>query len=315
MIKYFQTVDRELQEIEEPQTNCWVNIYPPFNYDNLRLLGKQFNIPFDYLFDLLDIEERARFERDDDVEIVVFKTPVNALGKNESDPLFMTVPIGIILAKDVVVTIAPQENPVLDYLMSGQMKHLDTQDRSDFVLRLFERNVHYFQHFLKEINAKRNLFEEELYHSLRNKELLKLLKIEKSLVYFVTSLRTNQILLTKIQRIDLLNISKKEDETDRLEDIIIENSQASEMATIYADILNGTMDAFASIISNNLNAVMKRLTSVTIVLMVPTLIASLYGMNVPLPFAKEDWAFAFTLAIGAFLSIILVFIFRKNSWF
>lgn len=315
MIKYYKKKNKQIIELDQWESKCWINIYPPFSHENIRKLGKELDIPFDFLIDSLDIDERARFEKEDGIELIVLKTPIHNEIDSETDPLYITVPIGIILTKDVVLTISSYENPVIDCFLEGKVKNFNPSDRSNFVLKIFDRNVYYFLYHLNEINNKRNVFEIELHNSLRNKELLNLLNIEKSLVYFVTSLRSNELLMLKIQRIDFLNISKKEDETDLLEDILVDNSQALEMANIYTNILSGTMDAFASIISNNLNMVMKRLTSVTIVLMVPTLVASFYGMNVSLPFAGQPFAFIITIVISIFLSLMLILIFMRKNWF
>ena len=315
MIKFYKKVESQLTELETSEENCWINIYPPFNHDKLRKLGNEFNIPFDYLIDSLDIDERSRFEVDEDVELILLKTPILNDVESEIDAQYITIPLGIILTPKVLITISSYENAVIDWFLNGKPKNFNPHDRSLFILKIFERNVYYFLYYLNEINNKRNLFEKELYSSMRNKELAKLLNIEKSLVYFVTSLRSNEMLLMKIQRIDLLEISKKEKESDILGDIIVDNSQALEMANIYTNILSGTMDAFASIISNNLNVVMKRLTSVTIVLMVPTLIASFYGMNVDLPFQHQPYAYLYTILISLILSVALVYFFLKKKWF
>lgn len=315
MIKYFTSENKKLVELDSPQKNCWINIYPPFNHENLRRLAEQLSIPTDFLIDSLDIDERTRFEEEDGIELILLKTPIINEVETEIDAQYITIPLGIILTKDVIITISPYENLVVDSFLEEKVKNFDPSDKSKFVLKLFERNVYYFLYFLNEINNKRNLFEQELYHSMKNKELAKLLNIEKSLVYFVTSIRSNELLMLKIQRIDFLNISKKEDESDILQDILVDNSQALEMANIYTNILSGTMDAFASIISNNLNMVMKRLTSVTIVLMVPTLVASFYGMNVALPFKNHPSAFGFTLLLSTILSILIVVVFLRKKWF
>ncbi len=315
MIKIYKKQDRQLVEIDKPEYKCWINVYPPFSHENLRKLGEELDIPFDYLIDSLDIDERARFEREDGIELIVLKTPILNEGESETDALYITIPLGIIITKDVVLTISPYENPVIDCFLNGKVKHFNPSDRSNFVLRIFERNVYYFLYYLNEINNKRNMFENELHNSLRNQELINLLNIEKSLVYFVTSIRSNELLMMKIQRLDFLQISKKEEESDLLADILVDNSQALEMANIYTNILGGTMDAFASIISNNLNVVLKRLTSVTIVLMVPTLVASFYGMNVKLPFQETPFAFGFTLLLSVVLSVILVMVFLRKKWF
>lgn len=316
MIKYYKTYNGKLQQLSSPEKDCWINIYPPFNHENLKQLSDQYEIPLDFLIDSLDIDERSRFSREDNVDLMVLKTPIlNEEDHNSRDAIFMTIPIGIIQAGEVLVTISPYENPVIDCFLNNNVKHFDTTDRKKFILQLFERNVFYFLYYLKEINNERNTFEKELYNSMRNEELTKLLTIEKSLVYFVTSLRSNELMMLKIQRMDFLKIKEIEDKTELLEDVIIDNSQALEMANIYTNILSGTMDAFASIISNNLNVVMKRLTSVTIILMMPTLIASFYGMNVHIPLEGTQHAFYYVMLISLGFSLALLWFFVKKKWF
>lgn len=318
MIKYYSKKDTGLVELAKPEENCWINVYPPFNQENLKRLGEQYDIPFDYLIDSIDVDERARFERENDIELIVLKTPIvnDITADTEAiEAQYITVPIGIILGRDAIVTVSPHENPVINSFISDQVKRFNPADHSSFVLRIFERNAHYFTHFLNEINTKRNAYEQELYTSQRNTDLIKLVNIEKSLVYFVTALRANELMMMKIKRIDFLEISKKEYESDLLEDILVDNGQALEMANIYANILGNSMDAFASVISNNLNQVMRRLTSVTIVLMVPTLVASFYGMNVKLPFASEGWAFIFTVLISVGLAVLIAMFFLRKRWF
>lgn len=315
MIKIYARKDNALQEIDAPEYRCWINVYPPFSHENLRKLGEELDIPFDFLIDSLDVDERSRFEVEDGIELIVLKTPIVNDKDSDIDAQFITVPLGIIMTNDMVLTLSPYENPVIDWFVNGKGKNLDPSDRSNFVLRLFERNVYYFLYYLNEINNKRDVYENELYHSSRNAELINLMNIEKSLVYFVTSLRSNELTMLKIQRVDFLNISKKEEEKDLLQDILIDNSQALEMANLYSTMLGGTMDAFASVISNNLNVVMKRLTSVTIVLMVPTLVTSFYGMNVALPMQDYPYANVMVILISLLLATILVMIFVRKKWF
>ncbi len=215
----------------------------------------------------------------------------------------------------MILTISSFENPVIESFLNKRVKNFDPTNRSHFILQIFDRSVYYFLHYLKQINNRRHIIEEELITSSRNKELTQLLTIQKSLVYFVTTLKSNELVMMKIHRIDFLGIKENEDLSDLLEDAIIDNSQALEMSNVYTNILNGTMDAFASLISNNLNMVMRRLTSVTIVLMVPTLVASFYGMNVDLPMQDKPLAFMFTLMLSASLSFLLIWIFMRKHWF
>ncbi len=313
MIHYYNRKGGELVEQEKLNRGCWINITPPFNYEELEQIATELDIPLDFLTDSLDIDERSRYELEDDVLLLVVNTPIINTNDDESAPLYITVPIGIIILPDFILTITSYENPVLQRFVEQKIRNFDPADRSNFVLLLFEQNVIRFLSCLKDLNVRRNAIEQELYDSSRNKELLKLLSIEKSFVYFVTSLSANALLMMKIQRLDLLGIKHDENKTDMLEAAIIDINQAQEMANIYSNILSGTMDTFASIISNNLNQVMQRLTLITIVLMVPTLVASFYGMNVSLP--MSDWPYAFWAIITfAFLfSISLVYIFRRNK--
>ena len=195
------------------------------------------------------------------------------------------------------------------------MKNFTPADDSSFVLQIMEQNVYRFLTCLKKLNLKRNLIEQELYDSSRNKELKQLLSIEKSLVYFVNTLSANELLKMKMKRTDFLHIRDDEDKSDLFEDIIIDNSQALEMANVYTNILNGTMDAYGSIISNNLNITIRRLTLITIILMVPTLVASFYGMNVPLPLEGKGYAIYIIVALSVGMSLLVAWYFQRKRLF
>ncbi len=305
-------IDGHLQEISEIESGCWINIYPPFDDTALKKLCEELEVPFDFIKDSTDMDERSRVEREDAAELIVINTPV----KNEEDAAYeadyITVPIGIVSVGDILLTISPRKNPVIDYFLHKHLKSFDPEDQKDFVLRIFERSVYIFMNYLKKINNARNEYQKELYNSSRNDELLKLMNLQKSLVYFATTLRDNDQLMKKIKRADFIHIRDDEEKSDLMEDIMIDNAQALEMSDVYNNILNSTLDTFASIISNNLNNVMKRLTSITIILMVPTLIASFYGMNVKLPFADNPFAFFISIGIAILLSLLLVLIFRRS---
>ncbi len=317
MIKIYKKTDNQLKELQSPTTDCWVNIYPPFNQDNLEALSSELDIPYDFLIDSIDINEKSRYEKDEEVKLIVINTPILNREDNDidSDATYITVPVGIILTSDKIVTISSTSNPMIEWFERNTVKNLNTADRSRFVLKIFEKNVIYYLHYLRELNKRIGVIEKELYNSSRNEELTKLLNIQKSLVYFVNDLRANELVMMKIQRTDFIGLGDDEEDKDFLQDIMIDNSQALEMANVYTNILNGTMDAFASIISNNLNHVMQRLTSVTIVLMVPTLVASFYGMNVKLPFAAHSGAFIITIAFSLLLSVFIIWFFLKKKWF
>lgn len=315
MIRYYAKEDGKLKELEEPEVSCWVNISPPFSHEELEEVALQFDVPLDFLTDSLDIDERSRYEREDDVRLIVVNTPILNEAEEENDAIYITVPIGIILTIEHVITITSHENPVLQLFLDDKVKNFNPSDESYFVLQILEQNVYRFLTCLKKLNLKRNLIEQELYDSSRNKELKQLLSIEKSLVYFVNTLSANELLKLKMKRTDFLHIRDDEDKADLFEDIIIDNSQAMEMANVYTNILNGTMDAYGSIISNNLNITIRRLTLITIILMVPTLVASFYGMNVPLPLESKGYAIYIIMACSVAISLLVAWYFQRKRLF
>lgn len=315
MIRYYGKENGQLTELDAMRPSCWILISAPFEPDELSTFAKQEGIPLDFLTDSLDIDERSRYEREDDVRLILVNTPVLNEVDKENEAIYITSPIGIILTPDNVITITGVENPIIQKFLENRVRYFDPEDEQRFVLQIFEQNVYRFLECLKKLNLKRNLIEQELYNSSRNSELKHLLRIEKSLVYFVNSLSANELMKMKMKRTDFLRIHDDENLADLFEDIIIDNSQALEMSNVYTNILSGTMEAYASIISNNLNIFIQRLTIVTIILMVPTLVASFYGMNVDLPFESAPGAFYFILFISIAFSLALVWFFRRKKFF
>lgn len=315
MIRYYTKVEGRIKEMEEPRQANWINISPPFSQEELEEFAQKVDIPLDFLTDSLDIDERSRYEREDDIRLIVVNTPLLNAQEEEKDTIYITVPIGIIITPDHVITITAYENPVLQLFLDSKVKNFNPVNESAFVLQILEQNVYRFLTCLKKLNLQRNLIEQELYDSSRNRELKQLLSIEKSLVYFMNSLNANELLKMKMKRTDFLQIRDDEDKSDLFEDIIIDNSQALEMANVYTNILNGTMDAYGSIISNNLNLTIRRLTTITIILMVPTLIASFYGMNVPLPFMNKIWTPWVIVIFSIFISLLLAWYFQRKRLF
>lgn len=314
MIQYFKYINNRIVEVPGYQHDCWINISPPFNPEELKSLSDKLSIPMDFLNDSMDIEERPRFEVEDGVKFIVIKTPIsNEHSASSSDTLHFTVPIGIILVGDDVVTISPYVNPATRSFFNQYIKNTTRISNTSFVLHLLEKNVLIYIDFLKELNAKRMRYEAELYDSNRNEELLNLMTIQKSLVYFVTALRLNELLMMKVKRTNFLGFN--EDELEVFEDALIDSSQALETANIYANILSGTMDAYASIINNNMNLILKRLTSITIILSLPALVASIYGMNVRIPGAEWPHAFWVTIAISLGISGVISWYFYRKKWF
>ncbi|TAE14940.1 MAG: magnesium transporter CorA family protein [Bacteroidetes bacterium] len=312
MIQYFQNINHQTVEIDKPEIGTWVNLVPPFKEEEFTELSTVLDIPIEFLRDSLDIDERPRYEVADNVKFIVIKTPTENNSFNDSDALFITIPICIILTHNQIVTVNSFDNGAIKkFLNSFERRHPDK--RNMMVLKIFEKIVQNFLEYLKEINHQRNLFEQKLYDSNRNEELLNLMRIQKSLVYFVTALRSNEMLMMKMERTNFLGLT--EEEREMLQDLIVDMSQALEMANIYTNILSSTMDAFASIISNNLNNVMKRLTSITIILSLPILVTSIYGMNVEIPLQHSAHAFYIPVVLSLSISFLIGWYFLKKKWF
>ncbi len=316
MISYYASASGRLGQVEQAGPDSWIHVCPPFASDELSDLAERYELPIDFLTDPLDIDERSRYEREDEARLIVINTPVLSESETENDSIYITVPIGIILTPEALITItSAREHPVLQLFIDNKVRNVDTARRSQFVLRIFEHTVYRFLTCLKRLNVRRNLIEQELYDSSRNRELKQLLSIEKSLVYFINALNGNELLKMKMKRADFLGIRQDEDLWDLFEDIIIDNGQALEMANIYTNILNGTMDAYGSIISNNLNITIQRLTLITIVLTVPMVVASFYGMNVNMPLQEKWYAFPVILVLSVILSLAVIFYFRRKRLF
>ncbi len=313
MIQYFKNINGHTLEIDKPDMGVWVNLVPPFKEEEFIELSEDLEIPIEFLRDSLDIDERPRYEMEDNVKFVVIKTPTENNSFNDSDAFYITIPICIILTHTQIVTVNSFDNGAIKkFLNSFQKRHPDKKNM--MILKVFEKVVQNYMEFLKEINHRRNQYETSLYSSNSNEDLLNLMRIQKSLVYFVTALRSNEMLMMKLERTNFLGLN--EEEREFLQDLIVDTSQALEMANIYTNILSSTMDAFASIISNNLNSVMKRLTSITIILSLPILVTSIYGMNVQhIPYVNSPYSFYIPIALSVGLSLIISWYFMKKKWF
>ncbi len=315
MIRFYVSGNKTFQETDSLEKASWINLAPPFQQGELDQFASALGIESDFLTDPLDIEERARYERYEEARSIILNTPVFNDTDKENDPIFITVPLGIILRNNKIITISSVESPVIEKFLDNKVKGFDPKNETLFILQIFEQTVRLFLEDLRKLNLRRNLIEQELYHSSRSEELRSLLRIEKSLVYFVNSLNANELLKLKMKRTDFLNLRNNEDFNELFEDIIVDNNQAREVAQLYTNILNGTMEAYASIISNNLNKFINRLTVVTIILMVPTLISSFFGMNVPMPFDLENKSTAFYLVLflSSIFSLLLAWIFKRKE--
>ena len=309
MIKIFKTFGGYL-EINEPQKGCWIQTISP-TQDEIEKLTDDFGLPKDLIFDILDQDERPRIEFEDYWTLIILRIPVEA--KNNGVP-FYTIPLGIFITETFTLTLSLHDNEVLPMGQPSPFKdhYRQITDSINFVLQLFLRSGNLYLRYLKQINQMTGAIEQDLEKSIKNKELNKLLKMEKCLVYFITSIKANEIVLAKLRNSKKITTEINE---DLLEDAFIENKQALEMAQIYSDIQSGMMDAFASVISNNLNVVMKQLTLISIILMIPTLIASIFGMNVPNFMENSMWAMPSIIMGSLILSFAGVMLFRKRQWF
>lgn len=311
MIEILKTFDDGIRQINEIEQGCWVAMTNPSATELLEI-SEICHIDIDHLRAPLDEEERSRIEVEEDYTLILVDIPTME-ERNEKDR-YVTIPLGIIIAKEVIVTICLEETKVLKSFMDGRVRDFFTFKKTRFILQILYKNATVFLQYLRIIDRKSEEIEHKLHISTRNRELIDLLELEKSLVYFTTSLRSNEVVLEKMLKID--NIKQYPEDTELLEDVIIENKQAIEMSNIYSGILSGTMDAFASVISNNLNIVMKFLATVTIVMAIPTMIASFFGMNVG-GIPGNQWNFGFITVVGAAFAIsaIVALIFRKKDLF
>ncbi|PKP12110.1 MAG: magnesium transporter [Bacteroidetes bacterium HGW-Bacteroidetes-4] len=309
MIKIFKTFGGYV-EINEPQKGCWINTTNP-SHEEIQKLNTEFGLPTDLINDILDQDERPRIEFDDNWTLIIIRIPVEI--KKDGVP-FHTIPLGIFMTGNFTLTLCLQDNEVLPIGQPSPFRdqYKEIADSINFILRLILRSGNLYLRYLKQINHMTSLIEQDLEKSIKNKELNKLLKMEKCLVYFITSIKANEIVLAKLRNSKKITTEINE---DLLEDAFIENKQALEMAQIYSDIQSGMMDAFASVISNNLNVVMKQLTLISIILMIPTLIASIFGMNIPNYMENSLWAMPSIIAGSLLLSFLGVIIFRKRQWF
>ena len=313
MIRIFKTEDGAMHEKEEMQPGCWIALTNPTASEIIDI-ADAYQIDPDHLKAPLDEEERSRIEVEEEYTLVLVDIP--SIEERSGKDWFVTIPLAIIMTNDVLITVCLEETPVLTSFMDGRVRDFHTFMKTRFILQILYKNATQYLQYLRIIDKKSEVIERKLHQSQKNEELIELLELEKSLVYFTTSLRSNEVVLEKLLRTE--KIKKYPEDTDLLEDVIVENKQAIEMAGIYSGILSGTMDAFASVISNNLNIVMKFLATVTIVMSIPTMVASFYGMNVNsrgMPFANNPYGFVIVLGFALALSLLVAYIFNKKDLF
>lgn len=324
MLKIYKTIGGSLTRMDSfDEGNLWIDVTDPTEAE-FKMLCERYNLDIDLLKAPLDEEERPRIEAYDN-QVLILISMQNSSAK-QSPIMYNTIPLGIVITEQVIITVALKESMLIEQFIKTKIAPV-TQKRTRFVLQLLYSNARLFLSCLKEIDKKSTEIEQCLHKSSKNEELISLLNLEKSLVYFTTALRSNESVLEKLLRTYLraahdeesettVKILKKyEEDEDLLEDVITENKQAIDMADIYTNILSGTMDAFASIISNNLNIVMKFLAIITIVMAIPTIITSFFGMNVTLPFQDSSFAYIGIILLTVVLMILGVLLITKKKMY
>lgn len=304
MVNYYRSIEGKIAEIESIEPGCWICLTNPTETE-ISDIEEDLAIDRDYIRAALDEEEPSRIESDDGVTLIVVDYPV---AEQDNDPdrtlLYSTTPMSLIITEKNVISVSAKQNVVLEEIAKGVVKGVRPDHRTRFVFTVLLRIAARYLQYLKQIDKLSNYVEGKMYLSMKNKGLIQLQGLEKSLVYFSTSLKTNEAVLEKLMRGRFLKLY--EEDQDLLDDVMIEVKQAIEMTNIYSNILAGTMDTFASIISNNLNIIMKRMTTITIILTMPTIVFSFYGMNLNdaangLPIANV-W---FPIAVSVLLSVLV----------
>lgn len=297
-------------EVKEFQRGNWINMINPTE-NEIESVCRNLGIEQDFIRYSLDFEEKARVDIEDD-GTVLFIIDVPIVEKENEIEVYTTMPLGIIFVRDeYLITVALKETDIIKKMEGNIGRKSITYKKSQFLFQIFYENSSAFLNMLKIVNRKTEMIERTLKKNLRNEELLKMLNLEKSLVYITTALKSNEIVMEKTLRGRIIKLY--EEDEDLLEDAIVENKQAIEMSKIYSDILNETMDMYASIISNNINDIMKFLTSITIILAIPTLVASIWGMNVPVPLQNQSYGFIVLIIFATFITFIVMLWLKKKD--
>lgn len=317
MVKIYHTdaVTNAFSEIQAYQKGSWINMINPTEQE-IETVCSKLNIQQDFIRYSLDNEEKARIDMEDEDDTILFiiDVPITETDKKKDSFIYTTMPIGMIVVRDdFFITVSLKPNELITYFEQKRMRNFATYKKSRFILQLMYQNASNYLVYLKKISKETEMAEDVLGKSMKNKELLKLLNLEKSLVYITTSLRSNEAVMERTLKVS--NIKLYDQDEDILEDAIIENKQAIEMSKVYSGILNSAMDAYSSIISNNLNGVMKFLTSVTIVIAVPTMISSFWGMNVELPFQHNLYGFLIMCGIASLLTGFVIWLLKRKDMF
>lgn len=314
MIQIYKSLsenDGTLKKIASLEPGCWVNIIAP-SQEELLLISKKTGVPLEFLRAPLDDEETSRIEIEGDFVLIIVDIPFTEMEDNSLT--YDTYPLAIIHTKNELITVCLKNSKVLTDFSSNKVRNFYSFKKSRFILQILNRVSTYYLLYLRQIDKKSIMIEKRLHKSMKNRELVQLHSLSKSLVYFSTSLKSNEITLEKMLKLDV--IQRYEEDKDVLEDVIIENKQAIEMTDIYSNILGSTMDFFASVISNNLNIVMKVLASVTILMSTLTVISGIYGMNFDyLPLLHHPYGFHIIMTLSVVLCGVIAFILYKKDMF
>lgn len=305
---YLSNENDELLTISNFEKGAWINLTKPTE-EEIGITVLKTGVNSALLQYPLDEEERPHLEAEENQLLIIIDVPV----PTEKDIMYETIPLGIIVTNDFIITVCLEGVDIIEDFIRQKVKGLATYKKTRFVFQILHKTASLYLKYLRQIDKKTDEVERELHKSMKNKELITLLNLEKSLVFFTTSLRANEIVMEKLLRGKVIRMY--EEDEDLLEDVIIENKQAIEMANIYSNILTGTMDAFASLISNNLNIVLKFLAAITIILALPTMVASFFGMNVPLPWENSPHGFALVLGISVVISGLSAYYLAKKNMF
>ena len=301
---------RELTLCDDIRDRCWINLENPSDLE-IETVAEKTGIPEDMLKAALDEEERAHIDADGDYTLIVIDIPV--INEEQDTYVYSTLPFAMIYSEKIFVTVCLRDTSVVGDFINNAVRNFDVNKRTRFIYQILYITATKYLHYLKLIDRTASRIQQSLHRSLKNTELIKLLDLDKALVYFSTSLNANQVVIDRIKQLSILK--HYEEDNDLLDDIIIENKQAIEMASIHREVLSGTMDAFASVISNNQNIVMKLLTALTIILTIPTVLASLWGMNVVVPFAESRYGFWIIVGIIAVILVpVIVIMIRKRMF-
>lgn len=311
MIKYYKTKLGKVVEENNFVDGCWIKAVNPSRKE-LKELSSNFNIDLETLSMSLDREEPSRLEIEENYNMILIDIPTDE--SNSNTIVYSTIPLSIFLVDNAIITICSVETEVLNTFVKNKVKGFSTVKRSRFLFQILQQNALYYLKYLKQIDILMDRIEKNIYNSVKNEELVQILNLEKSLIYFSTSLKSSDVILNKILRTKA--IYKFEEDEDLLEDVLIDTKQALEMSNIYGDILSRIMDAFSSIISNNQNRVMSILTSATLIMSMFTIVSGFFGMNVNgIPFAEHRHGFLIILLTSVLLASlfsILIYVFNKK---